>query len=127
MKKPVFPKKHAPAVDRRIAFQGGSYALIITAVVLAILVVVNVLVSALPATWTKLDISSSQLYSVTSNTKAVVNNLSEDVTIYWIVQADQEDEILSNLLAKYDSLSDHISVVKRNPDVYPTFAEQYTD
>lgn len=127
MKKPVFPKKSAPAVDRRMAFQGGSYALIISAVVLAILVVVNILVAALPATWTKLDISSSQLYSVTSNTKVVVNNLSEDVTIYWIVQADQEDDILSNLLAKYDSLSDHITVVKRNPDVYPTFAEQYTD
>ena len=31
-----------------------------------------------------------------------------------------------NLLGKYESLSDHITVEKRNPDVYPTFAEQYT-
>ena len=35
--------------------------------------------------------------------------------------------MIENLLGKYESLSDHISVVKRNPDVYPTFAEQYTD
>ena len=35
--------------------------------------------------------------------------------------------MIENLLGKYESLSDHIQVVKRNPDVYPTFAEQYTD
>ena len=111
----------------RIALQGGSYSIIITAVVLAILIAVNVLVSALPTTLTKYDISSTKLYSITSNTKVVVNALEEDVTIYWIVQSGEEDAVIENLLSKYESLSDHISVVKRNPDVYPTFAEQYTD
>lgn len=115
------------AARNRIAFQGGSYSLIITAVVLAILIAVNVLVSALPAALTKYDISSAKLYSITSNTKVVVNALEEDVTIYWIVQSGAEDAVIENLLSKYESLSDHISVVKRNPDVYPTFAEQYTD
>ena len=115
------------AAGNRIALQGGSYSLIITAVVLAILIAVNVLVSALPASLTKYDISSAKLYSITSNTKVVVNALEEDVTIYWIVQSGEEDAVIENLLGKYESLSDHISVVKRNPDVYPTFAEQYTD
>ena len=115
------------AERNRIALQGGSYSLIITAVVLAILIAVNVLVSALPASLTKYDISSAKLYSITSNTKVVVNALEEDVTIYWIVQSGEEDAVIENLLSKYESLSDHISVVKRNPDVYPTFAEQYTD
>lgn len=109
------------------ALKGGTYSLAVTAVVLAILIVVNLFASLLPSSLTKLDISSSKLYSITSNTKAVVNNLQQDVTIYWIVQADQEDDVIENLLSKYDSLSDHIDVVKKNPDVFPTFAEQYTD
>ena len=109
------------------ALRGGSYSLALTAIVLALLVAVNVFTSMLPATLTKFDISSSKLYSITSNTKAVVNNLQQDVTIYWIVQADSEDDIIENLLAKYDALSSHINVVKKNPDVFPTFAEQYTD
>lgn len=109
------------------ALKGGSYALIITAVVLAILLVVNLFAVNLPSTLTKLDISSGKLYSITSNTKVVVNNLQQDVTIYWVVQADQEDSILDNLLSKYDSLSSHIDVVKKNPDIFPTFTEQYTD
>jgi ABC-2 type transport system permease protein len=111
----------------RNAFRGGAYSLTISVVVLAILIVVNIFASSLPTTMTRYDISASKLYSITSNTKAVVNGLEEDVTIYWVVQSGQEDEVIENLLGKYDSLSDHIQVVKKNPDVYPTFAEQYTD
>ena len=114
-------------MKKNIAFKGGSYAIVLTCIVLALLVVVNLLAGALPANLTKLDISSSKLYSITSNTKAVVNALEQDVTIYWIVQSGKEDDVIDNLLAKYESLSDHIEVVKRNPDVYPAFAKQYTD
>ena len=114
-------------MKKNIAFKGGSYAIVLTCIVLALLVVVNLLANALPASLTKLDISSSKLYSITSNTKAVVNALDQDVTIYWVVQSGQEDNVIDNLLAKYDSLSDHIDVVKKNPDVYPAFAKQYTD
>lgn len=113
--------------QNRNAFCGGAYSLILSAVVLTILIVVNILVNALPENLTKYDISAAKLYSITSNTKAVVNGLDEDVTIYWIVQVDKEDAVIENLLNKYDSLSDHIQIVKKNPDVYPTFAEQYTD
>ena len=127
MKKWKLLQKEEQPDRNRTAFRGGTYALSITAVVLAILVVLNVLVSALPSSLTKLDISATKLYSITSNTKVVVNALEEDVTIYWIVQSGEEDDIIENLLSKYESLSDHIKVVKKNPDVYPTFAEQYTN
>lgn len=127
MKKTRPLKSSACTGQSRIAMRGGSYSLVLTATVLAILIAVNVFVSSLPSAKTKFDISASKLYSITSNTKAVVNALERDVTIYWIVQADKEDEVIENLLSKYESLSDHIKVVKKNPDVYPTFAEQYTD
>lgn len=117
-------KKKIPR--NRIALQGGFYSLAVTVIVLAILTAVNILASALPKSVTRLDISSTRLYSITSNTKAVVNALEKDVTIYWIVQSDEEDDVVENLLEKYDSLSEHIEIVKKNPDIYPTFAEQYT-
>ncbi|RKI90643.1 hypothetical protein D7V94_12685 [Parablautia intestinalis] len=110
----------------RIALKGGSYSLVVTVIVLAILIAVNILASALPKTLTQYDISAAKLYSVTSNTKVVVNGLDKDVTIYWIVQSDKEDEIIENLLEKYENLSEHIKVVKKNPDIFPAFAQQYT-
>lgn len=129
MKSKWFHKKQTsavPAVSGRIALRGGSYSVAVSVVLLAILVVLNILVGALPTSATKYDISSSQLYSISSNTKVVVNNLQQDITIYWVVQADEEDDVIENLLGKYESLSDHISVVKKNPDVYPTFTQNYT-
>lgn len=113
--------------DNYQALRGGTYSLASIAIVLVILIMVNIIVSALPSNLTQYDMSASKLYSITSNTKSVVNALDKDVTIYWIVQSGEEDDIIEALLDKYDSLSDHINVVKRNPDVYPTFAEQYTD
>lgn len=127
MKDLKLPRRSGGVKQNRIAFQGGSYSLMMTAVVLALLVVVNILVSALPTNLTKYDISASKLYSITSNTKVVVNALQDDVTIYWIVQSGEEDDVIENLLSKYESLSDHITVEKKNPDIYPTFAQQYTD
>lgn len=127
MKELTFVKASGQAGRERNALRGGSYSLIVTAVVLAILVMVNVFVSALPSALTKYDISAAKLYSVTSNTKVVVNALQEDVTIYWVVQSGAEDDVIENLLEKYESLSGHIEVVKKNPDVFPTFAEQYTE
>ena len=113
--------------ENRLALKAGSYSLMVSALVLAILIVVNIFVSALPSSMTKYDISASKLYSITSNTKVVVNALQDDVTIYWIVQSGEEDDVIENLLSKYESLSDHITVEKKNPDIYPTFAQQYTD
>lgn len=126
MKKFSFKRTSVPAEQNRNALRGGSYSLVITAIVLAILIAVNVFVSALPKSKTSYDISSSKLYSITSNTKVVVNNLQQDVTIYWVVQSGEEDDVIENLLSKYESLSDHIEVIKKNPDVYPTFTQQYT-
>ncbi|MCI8417066.1 MAG: GldG family protein [Lachnospiraceae bacterium] len=114
------------AERNKLALRVGSYSLMIMGIVLAILVVVNVFTSALPSAATKFDISSTKLYSITSNTKVVVNALEQDVTIYWVVQSGEEDAVIENLLSKYDSLSEHIEIVKKNPDVFPTFAEQYT-
>ncbi|MCI8465250.1 MAG: GldG family protein [Lachnospiraceae bacterium] len=127
MKRREFFKSSEKTERNKIALRGGSYSLMITGIVLALLIVVNLFVSALPVTVTKYDISSAKLYSITSNTKAVIHALEREVTIYWIVQSGEEDEVIENLLSKYDSLSDQIQVVKKNPDIFPTFAKQYTD
>lgn len=112
--------------ENQTAMKGGTYSITLTVIVVAILIVINIFAQALPSNMTQYDISSTKLYSITSNTKAVVNALEEDVTIYWIVQSGEEDDVIEKLLDKYDSLSDHIEVVKKNPDIYPTFAQQYT-
>ncbi len=118
--------KNRESLNTRTA-QVGGYSFVMAVILLAILIALNVAVSSLPSTWTHYDISSTQLYSVTSSTKAVAQQLNDDVEIYWITQDGEEDTYIEKLLDVYGALSDHITVQKVNPDVYPTFASQYTD
>ena len=113
--------RNRQALGTRTAKVGG-YSFVLCLVVLAILIAVNVLVGMLPSRFTQLDISAAQLYSLTADTKVVATNLEQDVTIYWIVQAGEEDTVIEKLLDRYGDLSEHITVVKKDPDVYPTFA-----
>ena len=107
------------------SFRVGGYSVAVTLIVVAIAVFANVLVSALPASMTQFDTTSSQLFTISEETENILDRLEEDVTIYWVVQSGQEDETLSTLLDRYASMSSKISVEKRDPDVYPTFVEQY--
>ncbi len=112
-------------MNRKKAASGFSLGLI--GIFLAIVIVLNILFGLIPEHITQLDISASRLYSVSSNTKSVISALDDDVTIYWITQAGEEDDVIEKLLEKYDALSSHVTVEKKDPDVYPTFAQQYTD
>ena len=55
--------------QNRNAFRGGAYSLILSAVVLTILIVVNILVNALPENLTKYDISAESPNPITTKKK----------------------------------------------------------
>ena len=107
------------------AKKAGLFALVLTIVVIAIAVLVNVLAGNLPASLSKIDISKNKLFTLTADTKVVLSNLEDDVTIYWVSQSGSEDSYVEILLDKYMALSDHITVEKVNPDIYPTFYDKY--
>ena len=109
------------------SFHAGGYSVAAAVIVLAIAVAVNALVGNLPSTYTKLDTTANGLYTVSEQTEKVLSGLDEDIDIYWIVQSGYEDSNIATLLDRYSSLSDKISVTKKDPDVYPTFAKQYYD
>ena len=52
-------------------------------------------------------------------------DLDTGVEIYWVVQSGGEDDTLGTLLDRYDGLSDQLTVTKVDPDVSPTFVQQY--
>lgn len=107
-------------------FRIGGYSMAVTLVVLAIAVMVNVLASALPGTWTKFDTTSYQLFSISEQTEKVVKALDTQVDIYWIVQSGKEDKTLQTFLERYTALNKYVKITRKDPDVYPTFAQQYT-
>lgn len=107
------------------SFRVGGYSVAATAMVLAIIIVINLLASALPSSWTKFDMTSSQLYTISEQTESILANLTEDVQLYWVCQSGNEDTTLEALLDNYEDLSKHIKVEKKDPNVNPTFIQQY--
>ena len=109
------------------AFRVGGYSVLAAVIVLAIVIAANVLVGAIPTQYTQLDTTANDLYSISEQTEAVLAGLQQDVEVYWVVRDGQEDSTLSVLLQRYESAGSHITVTQKDPDVYPTFVQQYTD
>ena len=107
------------------AFRVGGYSVAAVVIVLAIAIVVNLLAAAVPARYTQFDTTSNQLFTISDQTEKVLGSLDDQVTVYWIVRAGEEDETLGTLLDRYAGLSSQVKVVKKDPDVYPTFVQQY--
>ena len=121
-----FPQKKRKPLDRKRLLRNGSYSAVLTAFVVAGAVVVNLIAAELPSQYTSLDVSDDKLYTLTDQTKKLVSSLTEDVTLYYIVQDSNRDSTVSRLLERYDDLSSHITVEERDPVLYPSFVSQYT-
>ncbi len=107
-------------------FRIGTYTVGTTAVILAILVVINMAVSALPLKYTSFDMTGDDLYSISEQTEQILTGLEEPVKVYWIVQDGSEDDTVSHLLESYADLSKNFSYEKVDPVENPSFAGQYT-
>lgn len=127
MKKPKFSLRKLTDSFKTRSFRIGGYSVAATAIVIAIAVAVNLLINALPASITQFDTTPGQLFTVSQQTEKLVSGLEEDVTIYWVVRSGYEESHIGTLLDQYQALSSHIKVVKKDPDVNPGFAQQYTD
>ena len=97
---------------------------------IAVAVVLNLAVGALPSTLTQMDMTKEKLYTITKDTKDYLADLKDDVTVYVLAaksSLESNDTTLSAMLEKYKDASSHISVVYKDPKVYPQFYSNYTE
>ena len=109
-------------------FKHGSLATAITAIFIAIIVVVNIVVALLidRFDW-KIDLTANQIYQVTDQTEEYLKNYNEKVTIY-VLEEEEAFKTYSDLytqayyiIEKFASLNSNItteSVSYTHLDVY---------
>ena len=119
-------KGKVKASFRTRSWRAGAYSIFAAVIVIAIAVVANLAVNAMPASVTQLDMTASGLYSLTEGTEQILASLDRDVDIYWLVQEGYENPTMEQVLQKYAEF-DRVSVTKVDPVRYPGFAADYTD
>ena len=121
-----FDKKKLIGTISKKHIKNGSYTMVMSVIFIAVVIVINMIVSTIPSKYSEIDISSQKLYSIGDETKKMLKDLEKDVTIYQIAQSGSEDENISSLLKKYEDESKHIKVEQKDPVVNPKFVSQYT-
>ena len=105
----------------------GTYSFVMGVVVLAVLIVANLLVGALPSKVTRFDTSNTGLTEISDETAKFVSKMDEDVTIYWLCENGEVDEQFRLLLTRYEEAGKHVKVEVVDPLTNPTFTKKYSD
>ena len=113
-----------PAVNSKALRQGG-YLAAVTAAVVALVVLVNLVMGQLPSNVTEFDLTDNSLYEITDTSKDFLSTLDQDVEIVVLAEEDATDERILKFLDRYTALSDHQSLTYVDPVAHPEEASQY--
>lgn len=105
----------------------GGYSVIVTAIVVAIVIIVNLAVKLLPTRYTKYSTSTVGLYDISDTSRELLSKVKDKLSIYVVAEADYTDEVIREYVAKYAGLNSAISWSEVDPAVKPGFLSQYTD
>lgn len=103
--------------------KSGAYQSALMAVVTGIVIMVNLFASELNI---KIDVSDGGMYTLTNATKELAKNLSDSVTIYYIVQDGNQTTQIQNIIKQYNGLSGKVKVSEKDPVQNPAFTLAYT-
>ena len=98
----------------------GSNTLVLSLAVLAIIVVANVIGYRHPK---RIDLTTEKLYTLSDQSKQVVQNLKQDVTIVRFDKTPSPQ--FDDLMSEYKHLSPHIQARTVDPNQKPEVAAQY--
>lgn len=125
-KKTSFKEKIKGSFNKKY-IKNGSYSMVISAIFIAVIVVINMIVNAVPSKYSEIDVSDQKIFSIGDQTEKFLKKLEKDVTIYQVAASGSEDETIKKLLQKYEDASEHITVEQKDPVVNPKFTSEYTD
>lgn len=105
-------------------FKGGAYATLLSVIAVALVIVVNLIVTKLDV---MLDLTDDGKYSLDDQTIALLKSLDEEITIYYFAVDGETIPYLDGLFTKYDDYNSLVKVKYKDPVLHPRFASQYVE
>lgn len=98
----------------------GSFSIGVTAIVIAIVVVANMIIGQLPEKYRNIDVSSTKIYEISDTSKDLLKELDHKVTLTVLAVKDETDDRITTFLSKYEGLSKNVSVKWIDPVLHPS-------
>ena len=103
----------------------GGYSIVLTIIVIAAVVILNLIVNSLPPQYTQIDLSGADVYQISEDSEKLAKELDTDITIYYVSTLANRNSQLHNFVQKYASMSDHIKIEYVDPEENPSFADKH--
>lgn len=104
----------------------GAYSVGTILVMAALVIAVNLGLNYVPDQYTSFDVTANKIYTLTDDTKEMLSNLTDDITIYVLTEESSKDEDLDKTLTQMENLSAYITVEYVSPVANPKFYYNYT-
>lgn len=114
---------------RRKQFRYGSYTTVVTLIVLAVVIAVNMALGAIERNWAlTFDMSGTGAYSISDEAKEFVKSIDQEVHIYTLFPDSAAGELrtrIDEMLNRYRALNNLITYENVDPTKNPTFANKF--
>ena len=111
--------------DKR--FKYGTYSTVITLVIIAILILINLVVGKFNRTF---DLTGESTYSLSDETLEVLDRVDEKINIYTLFSTGSSDAVINKVeqvIDKYTQKNSNISVSNVDLYLHPDFAQGYAN
>lgn len=116
--------KASTTLEKRRKMTNANYTMAMTAMVLAFVVIINMLVSSLSTEIRQFDLTKGDVFTLTDDTKEFLEKLDKEVTISLILEdITNRNDDLYRLLQVYADTCDNIKLQTVNPAQNPTYME----
>lgn len=115
--------------ERRFRF--GGFALLTTAIVLVVAILLNVVLGMIEDNWAlSIDLSPTRVTNFDDSTKEVLKGVDQDIVIHLLYQESTDAELkvqLDEMCKKYHALNNHITFDYIDPYTEPAKVAKYLD
>jgi ABC-2 type transport system permease protein len=103
-------------------FKYGGHAALLTAIVIVLLIVLNLLVEQVPV---KIDLTENRMFTLSEQTLQILDRLEQDVIIYGVAEPGKENRMVDEVVKRYSRRSPRVSVEYLDPYRQPVFIKQF--
>lgn len=110
-------------------FKYGGYTTLMTAMVLATVIILN-LIMEIDVFNKKFDLTANKFYTLSSESKNLIENVNKKVTIVGLYRQGQDDSFtrqIKEILGQYKSASNNIDIQYIDPELHPGYVTKYKE